>query len=235
MSEIAAIFGTEPGADARMRRVVAAMGEWPHDAHESWIASEAGLSACVQHTTAESIEASQPHVNDDGTVRLVLDGYLANYDDLRQELAGRGARLRNRSDAELVLRAYEMWGEDCVDHIEGEFAFIMIDQRERRAFCARDHAGLRPLYYAECGGFLIVASNLPVLLAGLDREPRPDLEYLAETMIGETYSVDRTVWKDVHRLKAAHCLSWAEGRCQTRSYYRLPPVSFRRFGLPPYP
>lgn len=205
------------------------MGEWPHDAKQIWNAQDAGLGACVLHTTAQSLETEQPLTNETGSVVLVFDGYLTNWEELRRDLEAKGAVLRNRSDAELVLRAYEQWGENCAERIEGEFAFAIVDRANRRAFCARDRKGLRPLYYMIDRGALIVASRLPVLIAGLGRKPDFDLDYLAQTMVGEVYSVDHTAWKAVRRLKAAHCMSYSAGSLETRRYYDLPEVRIRRY------
>lgn len=202
--------------------MAAGIGQGPHDTKDLWTANSAGLGACVLHTTVESLEAGQPWLSDGGTIALVFDGYLTNWEDLRRDLNGRGARLRNRSDAELVLRAYEAWGEGCADRIEGEFAFVVIDLDGNKAYCARDHQGLRPLYYAMEKGVFIAASSIALVLEGLGHEPDFNLDFLAEVMIGEVVTVDQTGWAGIMRLKPAHTLAVAQGRAHTRRYYSPP-------------
>lgn len=159
--------------------MTAAMADRAVDGTGSWAQDRFALGACILHTTAESLEAGQPHTSEDAMLALVMDGYLTNYEELRRDLAERGARLRNRSDAELVLRAYEQWGEDCAERIEGEFAFVIADRRQQRLYAARDHQGLRPLFYYRDGDTLLVASDIRAIIAGLDAYPEPDWDYLA--------------------------------------------------------
>ena len=78
------------------------------------------LGYCAMHTTSESRADSQPLASRDGHIRVMLDGYISNYDALRAELRQHGCVLRSKSEAELVLRAYETWGQDCPRHIDGE-------------------------------------------------------------------------------------------------------------------
>ena len=112
-----------------------------------WHGGSAALGFCALHTTRESLSCEQPLVSDDGQLVLVQDGYLHNLEALRNELKSMGAKFRTTSDAEVVVRAYELWGEACARRLEGEFAFVIWDARRGTAFCARDHAGLRPLNY----------------------------------------------------------------------------------------
>jgi asparagine synthase (glutamine-hydrolysing) len=98
-------------------------------------------------TTPESLEETQPLANEDESLVLVMDGRVDNWEELRKELLAKGARLRTRADAELVLRAYETWGRDCLARIDGDFALVIWDARKQTAFCARDRMGVRPFYF----------------------------------------------------------------------------------------
>ena len=182
----------------------------------------AGLAASVLHSTAQSLEGAQPHRSEDGQLALAFDGYLANNEELRRDLVARGCILRDASDAELVLRAYEQWGDACATHLEGEFALVINDLCAGRAFCVRDHYGLRPLYYACEKDHLLVASDVATLVAALDREPEPNLEFLAQVLADDIYSTSDTVWKGIHRLPSAHGLRFSNGRVQLSRYYSLP-------------
>ncbi len=205
MSGIAAIIrfdggDVEPGAIEAMTAEMAYRGP---DGIAHWRQGQAALGHCALHTTAESFEAAQPLANDDESIILVLDGWLHNYDALRGDLLARGVNLRSRSDAELVLRAYEVWGEDCPVHLEGEFAFVVWDRRRNAAFCARDHAGLKPLTYHWDDNRLIIASDPgPILITpGVKREANNRM--VAQVFANEWITRGETIWKDVMRLLPA--------------------------------
>ncbi len=174
------------------------------------------------HSTAESQDGAQPLSNADQTVTISMDGYIANYDALKADLLARGARLRNRSEAELVLHAYDQWGADCPRHIDGEYAFVIWDKRSRTAFCARDHHGLRPLFWYWDGASLVVASDIAGVLAALPEKPALNLAYLGEIAIDETLSPEQTVWSGVYRLRNAHWLRVDGNGPQLREYWALP-------------
>ncbi len=191
------------------------------DCIDHWTSQQAALGHCMLRTTKESLQERQPLQSDDGSIVLVMDGTLSNWEELRRELLSRSARLRTRSDSELVLRAYEIWGEQCPHHIEGEFAFVLWDSRRQRAFCARDHAGRRSLHYHWDGKRLIVASDIAGALAG-GVQARPNRGMFAELMAGIVLSKDETIWQEVLRLPAAYALS-ADPDGMVRSKYWSPP------------
>lgn len=202
--------------------MLAAMEGRAFDGTGHWLEGRFALGACVLHTTAESCEAAQPHTNADGSLAVVIDGFLTNWEELRRDLTERGAVLRNRSDAELVLRAYEQWGDECAVRIEGEFAFIIADTRANRIFAARDHQGLRPLFYCQDGDTLLIASDIPAVLAALDAPPQPHREYLAGVAAVQMFMPHDTAWTGVKRLLQSHSLNWDGGRLALRRYYELP-------------
>src|SRR6476660_2386419 len=90
----------------------------------------------------------QPMANEDGTVLLVFNGEIYNYQSLRIELESRGHRFHSQTDTETIIHAYEEWGEDCVRRFNGMFAFGLWDRKKRRMFLARDRYGVKPLYWS---------------------------------------------------------------------------------------
>ncbi len=150
-----------------------------------WNREAVALSHCSIHTTQESKGETQPLLNEGESLVLVMDGWLSNWEELRQRLLLKQARLRDRSDAELVLRAYEYFGEDCLQFLEGDFAIVIWDSRRGEVFCARDRMGHKPFHYHWNGKTLAFASDLkPVLeLPWVGEEPN-------EAMVAEYLSVD---------------------------------------------
>ncbi|MCM2253923.1 MAG: asparagine synthase-related protein, partial [Ramlibacter sp.] len=206
MSGIAAIihFDGRPVAPGDVDRMTASMAYRGPDGIRHLQGGPVALGHCRLCTTTESLEEVQPAASASGKVWLVLDGWLDNWVELRAELLRRGATLRNRSDAELVLAAYELWGEDCVLHIEGDFALVVWDEQRQAVFCARDRMGNKPLNFFWTGKSLVIASEVRAILA-LPWVPHELNEgLLAERLAGEWWSRSETLWKGLTRLVAAH-------------------------------
>ena len=209
----------DPGTVETLTREMAYRGP---DGIAHWSRGPVALGHCMLHTTAESFEAAMPLANEDESLVLVLAGWLSNYDEMRSDLLSRGAILRNRSDAELVLRAYEAWGDDCPRHLEGEFAFVIWDARRGEAFCARDHAGLQPLHYYWDGKRLIVASDQGAILAlpGVPRQENRGM--IAEIMANEWITRGETVWEGIMRLLPATWMRFGRNGLRTGTYWAPP-------------
>ena len=221
MSGIAAIvcFDGAPIERGLIEKMTNAMSYRGPDGINHWVKDSVALGQCMMHTTAELLEETQPLCNEDQSLVLVMDGRLDNWEELRSELQSRGAKLRSRADAELVLRAYEVWGKECLSHIDGDFAFVIWDQRRREAFCARDHTGNKPFYYHWDGQRLIVASDLHPILKVPCVSRVPNEGMIAELLAGEWYSRDETIWRGVMRLVAAHHMSVGANGLRIERYW----------------
>jgi asparagine synthase (glutamine-hydrolysing) len=224
MSGIAAILqldGAPPKAGG-IEAMCAAMSYRGPDGIAYWRGDSAALGHLMMRTTRESLEEVQPLANEDESLILVMDGHLHNWTELREDLLSRGARLRTRSDAELVLRAFEIWGRDCLIRLEGEFSLLVWDPRNRRALLARDHAGLRPLHYNWDGERLVVASDLAAFMALDGAAMRPNPGMIVEHLADEWISHDETVWEGVLRVVQAHWVEIDPG-CKRSARYWEPP------------
>jgi asparagine synthase (glutamine-hydrolysing) len=131
-----------------------------------------------------------------------------------------GSENTDLTDVERIVRAYEKWGEGCVEHLIGDFAFTIWDKRLRRLFCARDHFGVKPFYYARAGNSLIFSNTLNVLR--LDRRVSDELN---ERAIGDylesglNHDLSTTAFRDIQRLPGGHTLTLANGSITTRCYW----------------
>lgn len=206
MSGIAGIirFDGAPVEAGQIETMTAALAHRGPDGIAHWVKGNVALGQCMLRTTPESLEETLPLANEDQSLTLVMDGRVDNWEELRRELLKRGAVLRTRADAELVLRAFEAWGAECLAHIDGDFAFVIWDARRRTAFCARDRMGHKPLHYHWDGTTLAFASELHPLLALPWVEEIPNEGMLAEFLAGDWLSRDETLWRGVMRLVAAH-------------------------------
>jgi asparagine synthase (glutamine-hydrolysing) len=107
----------------------------------------------------------QPIANEDDQIHIVVNGEFYDYERYRSELIGRGHRFRTRSDSEILIHLYEEEGVHCLRHLRGEFAFVLSDERNGLLFAARDRFGIKPLYYAQVGDALYLASEAKALFA----------------------------------------------------------------------
>ena len=174
------------------------------DGISHWSGEGAALGHCMFRTTAESMEEVQPLADENDRFHLVMDGWLANPDELRSELKACGVRLRTKSDAELVLRAWQTWREQCCDHIDGEFVFLVWDAERNTAFAARDHVGLRPLHWHWDGRRLLIASDIAGVLAAGDIERKLNPRHDRGAPCRQTVQLDETLWQGVMRAFPAH-------------------------------
>ena len=206
MSGIAGIihFDGAPVEPGLVEGMTSAMSHRGPDGIRHWIKGSVALGQCMLCTTPESLEEQQPLTNEDESLVLVMDGRVDNWEELRRELLARDAVLRNRTDAELVLRSYEQWGRECLAHVDGDFALVIWDVRQRTAFCARDRIGNKPLNYHWNGRTLAFSSELHAILSlpWVKRELNEGT--LAEFLADEWYSRDESFWTGVVRLVAAH-------------------------------
>ena len=113
-------FDGAPVEAGLVEKMTAAMAYRGPDGIHHWVKGSVALGQCMLRTTPESIEETQPLANEDESLVLVMDGRVDNWEELRKELLAKGARLRTRADAELVLRAYETWGRECLARIDGD-------------------------------------------------------------------------------------------------------------------
>lgn len=210
MSGIAGIVQVDgpPVAPGEVERMTASMAHRGPDGISHWRQGGVALGQCMLRTTPESLEECLPLTNDDGELTLVMDGRVDNADALRRELLGRGAVLRSRADAELVLRAYETWGEESVHHIVGELVFFVWDARRRTLFGARDAAGARHVYFHNGRGRFAFASEIRALLVSPQVERRVNESRVLDFLLPEFDREDEvgTFWQDIVRLPAGHAM-----------------------------
>src|SRR5437763_6359042 len=167
----------------------------------------------------------QPLYNEDGSVVIVYNGEIYNYRDLIPELIGLGHTFKTKSDTEVIVHAWEQWGEDCVRRLRGMFAFALWDRNRETLFLARDRLGVKPLYYARLrDGNLIFGSELKSMLVhpGFEREiePRAVEDYFAYGYVPEPH----TIFARAMKLPPGHTLCVRRGAAlpEPREYWDVP-------------
>jgi len=163
----------------------------------------------------------QPIANEDGTVWVVFNGEIYNYQELRKELLGRGHRLATQSDTEVIVHLYEDHGDDCVAWLRGMFAFALWDTRKNRLLIARDRVGIKPLYYTQTKDALLFASEIKSIL--LDPSVPRDVNPQAIDRFLTFFYLPgaETLLRGIQKLEPGHLLSLEGGRIQIRKYWDL--------------
>jgi asparagine synthase (glutamine-hydrolysing) len=220
MCGIAGIFGKGCNPAQMSRMLDAQHHRGPDD--RGWWCDPEGEAALGQNRLSIidlSPAGHQPMWNNDRTVAIVFNGEMYNYIELRSEL--RDYAYRSQSDTEVILAAYERWGEACLDRLIGMFALLIWDTRTRRLFAARDRFGVKPLYYCSENNVLLIASEIKTLhQAGVPADPDPVAwsTYLANGLHEHS---SRTFWKNVSALPPGHKLTWQDGCLEVRCWYDI--------------
>jgi asparagine synthase (glutamine-hydrolysing) len=155
---------------------------------------------------------SQPISNEDGTVWIVFNGEIYNYQELRRDLERRGHTLRTASDTETIVHLYEDLGPRCVDRLRGMFAFAIWDTRRRQILLARDRMGIKPLYYYERNGQLLFSSELKPILQLGQVERSLDWESVGHLFTTLATPSTRSIVKGVSKLEPARFAVASQGR-----------------------
>jgi asparagine synthase (glutamine-hydrolysing) len=179
-------------------------------------------SIALAHRRLSIIDLSsgqQPLSNEDGTVWIVFNGEIYNFQELKPELLARGHTFRTNSDTEVIVHAYEEWGVDCLPRLNGMFAFAIWDERRQRLFMARDRLGKKPLYYRATADRLVFGSELKAVLAYPGVEPRPDPTAVADYFKYLYVPDPKTIFVGINKLPpASYCMVTASGT-QVREYW----------------
>jgi asparagine synthase (glutamine-hydrolysing) len=218
------------------RRIIARMTEsltlCGPDAQHIWIDGAAGFGHTLFKTTDESEREQQPFTLE-GNVWVVADARIDAQCDLLAELSARGREVsHDASDVELIAHAYCIWQEGCVDHLLGDFAFGIWDTSLRRLFCARDHMGVKPFYYASLGQSVVFSNSVDcVRLYPAVSDRLNDLAVADFLLFNVNWDKAKTTFADIERLPPAHAAVWSERGLQLRRYWTLPidePIFYAR-------
>lgn len=161
---------------------------------------------------------AQPMSNDSGAT-ICYNGEIYNYIELRNELS-ECYSFRTTSDTEVILAAYQKWGDDCVNKLRGMFAFAIWDEANQKLFCARDRFGIKPFYYAIINSVFYFGSEAKTLLPFLPAI-ETDLDALKDYLVFQFCLDGKTLFKGINELKPAHCLSIRHGEVDIKRYWEV--------------
>lgn len=219
MCGIAGIVGNaDRSAITSMTQVLAHRG--PDDVG-TWVSDTHGVA--LGHRRLSIIDLSpaghQPMATADGRFCVTFNGEIYNYQEIRRDLAALGVRFRSDSDTEVLLAAYQQWGEACLNRFNGMYAFAIYDTLARTLFAARDRLGIKPLYYYHRDGLFVFASEVKALFECPQVPKRPD--YVALATPARFQVPPYTGFEGIYKLPPGHCLTVAAGKLNVRRYWQV--------------
>ena len=224
MCGIAGVFlrdDPRPVAETRLLAMISAIRHRGPDGDGFHIEPHIGLGFC-RLAIIDIKTGAQPLSNEDGTVWLVFNGEIYNYQELASQLRAKGHTFRTHSDSETIVHAYEEWGDDCVEHLRGIFAFAIWDRKRQRLLLARDRSGVKPLYLCENSGSLSFASEAKALL--VDQPQTRALDLMGYTLRDELEATfERTPLRGVRALGAGCVLAADTQWMSARRYWTYAP------------
>jgi asparagine synthase (glutamine-hydrolysing) len=223
MSSICGVFHRDgrPATTEEIDSMVQVLAHWGPDRTGSWVGGEIALGHLALWTTPESICETQPYLVQPTGVVVTADARIDNGDDLVRELGLTLLPGQRAGAAELIAAAYEKWGDDCPEHLIGDFAFALWDPRRKTLLCARDPMGLRPFYYFAAPDRFLFGTEIKAIFTD-ERIPR-DLDRLRLMLyvIAAHQEGERTQYAAVRGLEPATLLVIDGQGARTRRYWRL--------------
>jgi asparagine synthase (glutamine-hydrolysing) len=210
----------DPGPLRAMTQFLAFRGP---DTQNTHAAGNIGFGNTLLQTATESAQVRQPFILD-GRFWITSDARIDARVELIEKLRAKGQPVSAENpDCELILYAYQVWGNACVEHFLGDFVFAIWDAREQKLFCARDHFGVRCLYYSRAGNSLIFSNTLDCLRVHPGVSDRlNDLAIADFLLFDSSQNPGATAFSDVARLDPAHTLEVKDGQVSVRRYWTLP-------------
>jgi asparagine synthase (glutamine-hydrolysing) len=211
---------------ATLERMLQALEHRGPDGHGTReFPASAGRRVLLGHRRLAIIDpegARQPMCDDAAGLALTFNGEIYNFRELRAQLEACGHRFTRDSDTEVLLRAYQQWGEHCVERLRGMFAFAIWDARNDRLFLARDRFGEKPLFLIEGDDGLYFASEIKALLKLPRARPDVNLSAVWDYLAYRYVPGPRTLFRGIRKLAPATCATWERGRYSERRYWIAP-------------
>jgi asparagine synthase (glutamine-hydrolysing) len=191
------------------------------DSSGRWAAGKIGFGHQRLSIIDLSSHGAQPMLDDDLNLALVFNGTIYNYKKLRAQLINKGYSFFSHSDTEVILKSYHYWGEDCVKHLDGMFAFCVYDIARQKLFIARDRMGIKPLYYSLSSRAFTFASNTQALLTqNIDESINP-IALQQQLSLHGVVPAPNTIINGIRKVKPATAISIdSKGEWRERTYWK---------------
>lgn len=225
MSAITGIYYFD-GRPVTQHEIAGMVESMPHrgpDGREIWYQDSVGLGHCMLHTTPESLQEHLPITADSGNIVLTADARIDNRKELFSSLSI-DEPSEILPDSELILRAYQKWGKNCLEHLLGDFAFAIWDKQKRQLFLARDHFGIKPLFYSfDKERQFLFGTEIKAILSHPDSKEELNEPVIGVYLANEVEPVE-TIFKNIIRLLPGHAMVVSPQKTKTWKYWELTPT-----------
>ena len=223
MSAVSVIYNLDdrPVEHGELQALLEALKHRGDDGSGIWLEGAVGMGHRMRWTTPESLREKLPWKSPESSSVITCDARIDNRDQLIPQLPFSNRPVDEITDSEIILRAYERWGEDCLPKLIGDFVFAIWDAREKKLFCARDPLGIKHFYYYhKPGAYFALASEIKALLK-LANVPRElDEDGLADYLSINTEDKELTLYKDILRLPPTSALCLSQGGLRVWEYWQ---------------
>jgi asparagine synthase (glutamine-hydrolysing) len=204
----------------QLSKMIATLHHRGPDASGIHVSGAVGL-AHARLSIIDLQSGAQPMSTPDGLLWITFNGEIFNYIELREELLSKRHSFMTRSDTEVILNAYREYGEDCVKHFNGQWAFAIWDMAKQKMFLSRDRSGVRPLFYTQTSDRFLFASEIKALLVCPDVPREIDPRGMDQIFTFWATLPPRTAFKNIFQLPPGNSLTLQDNRLQVRQYWSV--------------
>jgi asparagine synthase (glutamine-hydrolysing) len=214
-------FNNQPVSEAPLREMMQAMKHRGPDDDGVFIKENIGLGFVRLSIIDLSYAGHQPMFSADGRYVIIYNGEIFNYIEIKEELKG-FYPFTSHTDTEVLLASYIKWGKNCLEKLNGMFAFVILDTYTKEIFGARDRFGIKPFYYYLDSEIFMFASDIPPLLAALNKNRAAEESVIFDFLVfNRTNHSGKTFFKDIFKLPHGHSISVKSGKTNIESWYNL--------------
>jgi len=231
MSGIAGIYFLDGRPVERMdlEKMVESIAHRGTDGSGIWTDGRIGLGHRMLWTTPESLHEKLPNMNKTGDLVITADARIDNREELISALNFNGRQRETISDSEIILAAYEKWGERCPERLLGDFAFAIWNKRNQTLFCARDPIGIKPFFYYFDGKTFRCASEPRAIFEDNTISKEPNLALICLYLLNRFDEREETLYKNIYRLPPSYCMVLENGRLRKGQYWDIDPTKEIRY------
>ena len=218
MCGICGIIGETKDKEKVLARMMKVMEHRGPDGGDTY-ASDGALLGFRRLSIIDLDTGMQPMVNEDGSMALVFNGEIYNYQTLRKVLKQKGHEFRNSSDSEVILHGYEEYQKELLGKLRGMFGFAVWDDKKKSLFAARDYFGIKPFYYAVVENTLVFASEIKCILEYPGYQKKVNEEALEQYLSFQYSALPETFFKGIYKLLPGHYLTFENQELKVGRYF----------------
>lgn len=208
-------------SDTALPSMVHQLNHWQADKEGKWSDQQVGLGHLMLYNTPESLSEVLPYLDTESNTCITADARIDNRAELTKKFQLTEETTKQKADSWFILTAYQKWGEECTQHLEGDFAFAIWDKPKQKMFCARDQIGIKPFYYYFKDGVFAFATEMKGILALNEIDTSINKKWIAGFLVNVRFDRSSSFYQHIHRLEAAHQLVLVEKKIRIKKYWEL--------------